>query len=193
MKKLLLAIAFAAMATVASYAQGTIAFGNSIGTAIKIQGPGIAIHNITAADQAQYNIAIGVYYGAAGATDLTQVAPGTGVIGTTAGVMASLVGANVLGLYAIPGTSADGGSVVSLQIKAWNTATGEQYVVNSTPRDVTTGPAAGPATVIWQGATATNPNRFIPLIITIVPEPSTIALGVLGLGSLLLFRRRQAK
>jgi hypothetical protein len=191
MKKLLLAIAFAAMATVASYAQGTIAFGNSIGTAIKIEGLG-AIHNLTAAEQVANNIAIGVYYGAAGATTLTQIAPGTGVIGATAGVMASLIGNNVLALYSIPGTSADGGTVVSLQIRAWNTVTGQQYQVNSTPRDVTTGPAAGPATVIWQGATATNPNRFIPLIIT-VPEPSTIALGVLGLGSLLLFRRRQAK
>jgi hypothetical protein len=192
MKKQLLVIAFVAMATVASYAQGTVAFGNSVGTAIKIEGAGTAIHNMTAAEQTQYNIVIGLYYGAAGSQTLTLVGPGTGVIGTTAGVMSSLLGNNVLGLYSIPGTSADGGSVVSLQVRAWNGVTGAQYIVNSRPIDVTTGPAAGPAQVIWQGATGTNPNRFIPLIVT-VPEPSVIALGVLGLGSLLLFRRRQAK
>jgi hypothetical protein len=189
MKKQLLAIALVAMTSVASYAQGTVAFGNSVGTAIKIEGIG-AIHNMTAADQAANNIVIGLYYGAAGSQTLTQVAPGTGVIGTTAGVIASLLGNNVLGLYSIPGTSADGGTMVSLQVRAWNSATGAQYLVNSRPIDVTVGPAAGPATVIWQGATGTNPNRFIPLIIT-VPEPSVIALGVLGLGSLLLFRRRK--
>jgi len=194
MKKQLLTIAFAAMATVASYAQGTIAFGNSVGTAIRIVGDSVnpASHNMTAADQARNNIAIGVYYGPAGSQELTLLAPGTGVIGTTAGVLASVLGANVLNLFAIPGTSADGGTVVSLQIKAWDTVTGQQYQVNTRPIDVTAGPAAGPATVIWQGATATNPNRFNPLIIT-VPEPSVIALGVLGLGGLLLFRRRQAK
>jgi len=193
MKKQLLAIAFVAMATVASYAQGTIAFGNSVGTAIKISGTGTATHNMTAAEQAQFNIVIGVYYGAAGAATLTQVAPGTGVIGTTAGVISTILGNNVKDLYSIPGTSADGGTVASLQIRAWNAATGEQYAVNTRPIDVVLGPAAGPAQVIWQGATGTNPNRFIPLIIDVVPEPSTIALGVLGLGSLLLFRRRQAK
>jgi len=192
MKKQLFVMAFVAMATVASYAQGTIAFGNSVGTAIKIAGTGTATHNMTAAEQAQLNLVIGVYYGPAGSQTLTQVAPGTGVIGTTAGVIASILGNNVKDLYSIPGTSADGGTVMSLQIRAWNSQTGADYEINLRPIDVTLGPAAGPAQVIWQGATGTNPNRFIPLIIT-VPEPSTIALGVLGLGSLLLFRRRQAK
>jgi hypothetical protein len=190
MKKLLFTIAFAVMAILASYAQGTIQFANSVGTPIRIQWPNIALHNLTAAEQATYNIAIGVYYGPAGVQTLTQVAPGTGVIGTTPGVMASIDGNNNLGAYSIPGTSADGGTIVSLQIKAWNTVTGEQYPVNTTPHDIITGPAAGPPTVMWQGATGTSPSRFIPLIIT-VPEPSTAVLCVLGLGSLLLFRRRQ--
>lgn len=194
MKKLLLAIALAAMATLSSYAQGTVAFGNSVGTAIKVVGlpSNAASHNLTAAEQAANNIVIGLYYGAAGSQALTQVAPGTGVIGSTAGVLASILGNNVLSLYSIPGTSADGGTVVSLQVRAWNSVTGQQYDVNSRPIDVVLGPAAGPAQVIWQGATGTSTSRFVPLIIT-VPEPSTIALGVLGLGSLLLFRRRQAK
>jgi hypothetical protein len=43
-----------------------------------------------------------------------------------------------------------------------------------------------PGTVIWSG---TDPTKFQAL--NLVPEPSTIALAVLGLGSLLLFRRRK--
>jgi len=53
-------------------------------------------------------------------------------------------------------------------------------------RPVTLAPTAG---AVWQSATGTFPNRFTPLII--VPEPSTIALAVLVLGSLPLFRRRK--
>jgi hypothetical protein len=187
MKKLLLPLLLVTVATQA-HSQGTIAFGNSVGTAIKFDsGGGLGLHNMTAAEQAFYNIAFGVCYGPPGTTP-TQLAPGTGVIGTTAGVFASLAGNNVLGLYAIPGTSPDGGTVVSLQIKAWNTVTGQEYMINSTPRDVTLGPAAGPAAVIWQGATATSPNRFLPILF-LVPEPSTVILGALGLGSMLVFRR----
>lgn len=193
MKKQLLTLAFAAMATVASYAQGTIAFGNSVGTAIRIVGDSVnpANHTMSAADQTRNNIAIGVFYGPSGSTAVAEQAVGTGVIGASAGVLASILGNNVLNLYSIPGSSPDGGTVVALEIRAWNTVTGDVYGRTGV-REVTLGPAAGPAQVIWQGATATNPNRFTPLIVTI-PEPSTIALGVLGLGGLLLFRRRQAK
>ena len=53
-----------------------------------------------------------------------------------------------------------------------------------------TGQTAGPGAVIWQTASGVNESRFTPLVVT-VPVPSTIALGVLGLGSLLLFRRRK--
>jgi len=50
------------------------------------------------------------------------------------------------------------------------------------------GPTIGPGTAIWQSAAGTNPHRFYPLFG--VPEPSTVLLGLLGLGSLLLLRRR---
>jgi hypothetical protein len=190
MKKQLLAIVLVAMTTVASYAQGTFAFGNSVGTAVKIVGGGIATaRNMSAADQAQWNVGFSVYFGPAGAAaDALTLAPGTGSFGTVAGVLASVEG-NVKDLFAIPGTSADGGTVVSLEIRAVNRATGQVYGSTGV-RQVTLGPAAGPAQVIWQGASGTDATRFKPLLVT-VPEPSTIALGVLGLGSLLLFRRRK--
>lgn len=188
MKKHLLAIALVAMTAVSNYAQGTFAFGNSVGTAIRFAtAPGAASRNMTAADQAQYNIAFSAYFGPAGG-DATTLVPGVGTIGAVGGVLANVTG-NVKDLFAVPGTSADGGTVVSLEIRAYNTQTGEIYGRTGV-RQVELGPAAGPATVIWQGNSGTVESRFKPLLVT-VPEPSTIALGVLGLGSLLLFRRRK--
>ena len=174
MKKQLLAIALVAMTTIASYAQGTIAFGNSALTRVQIIGDGTAARNATTAD----GLTIGVWYGSS--ADSLQQAPGTATIGSTAGVMAGAAS-----VYALPGTEA--GQIVSLQIRAWNDRgwSGQTKVAQ-----VTLGPTAGPGAVIWQTATGTFDTRFTPLQVN-VPEPTTIALGVLGLGSLLLFRRRK--
>jgi hypothetical protein len=188
MKKTLLTLALVALTTVASYAQGTIAFGNSALTRVLVRdlATGVVRGNATAQD----GITFAVFFGAAGASrdSLTEVVQtGTkATIGTTDGVMI-----NAPSVYGLPGT--DGGQVVSLQIRAWDTATGGTRMIGETDvRQVTLGPAgSGPGAVIWQGAAGTNPNRFNPLIVNIVPEPSTIALAVLGLGSLLLFRRRK--
>ena len=160
MKKHLLAIALVAMTAVSTYAQGTFAFGNSVGTAIKFaSAPGAATRNITAADQAQYNIGFSAFFGPAGGEATTQV-QGLGAIGSVAGVLASVTG-NVKDLFAVPGTSADGGTVVSLEIRAYNTVTGDIYGSTGV-RQVTLGPAAGPATVIWQGNSGTDASRFRP-------------------------------
>lgn len=178
MKKQLLTLALATLAAAASYAQGTIQLNNSVGTPIRIDnGDGVyssADRLATAAD----GITIEVWWGTGAELAL----------GGTAGVGASgLVTGNSLSVFQVAGSSpSEGGSTVNLQIRAFNSAglRGETKVAQ-----VALGPTAGPGTVIWQGATGTNPNRFTPLLI--VPEPSTIALGALGLGSLLLFRRRK--
>lgn len=185
MKKTLLTLALVALTTVASYAQGTIAFGNSALTRVTVRdrATGVVRGNATAAD----GLTIAVFFGAAGSSTLTEVVQqGTkATIGTTDGVMI-----NAPSVFGITGT--DAGQVVSLQIRAWDTATGGQRMFGQTDiRQVTLAPTAGPGAVIWQGATGTNPNRFTPLVVEIIPEPSTIALAVLGLGSLLLFRRRK--
>ena len=177
MKKLFLALAIVS-ATAASYAQGTIAFGNSALTKFTVNGApatlGVALN-------------FGVFVNGA-----TQPVPTLGTASTTtAGIIVAP------SVYAIPGT--DPLQVVSLQIKGWSAnfasyeaaRAGGGLYGETDVRPVTLGPTAGPGTVIWQTLSGTSPNRFYPL--AIVPEPSTIALGVLGLGSLLLFRRRQAK
>jgi len=187
MKKTLLTLALVALATVASYAQGTIAFGNGPLQRVTVRdaATGVVRGNALASDA----LTFAVYFGLAGAsadalTRVEQAAP-LATIGTTDGVMI-----NAPGIFQLPGTQ--GGQVVSLQIRAWDTATGGQRMIGQTDvRQVTLAPTAGPGQVIWQGATGTNPNRFNPLVVNIVPEPSTIALAVLGLGSLLLFRRRK--
>jgi hypothetical protein len=186
MKKTLLTLALVALTTVASYAQGTIAFGNGPLQRVTVRNlDGSVRGNATAADA----LTFAVFFGPAGTTRdaLTQVQQPEprATIGTTDGVMI-----NAPGIFQLPGT--EGGQIVSLQIRAWDTATGGQRMIGETDvRQVTLAPTAGPGQVIWQGAAGTNPNRFNPLIVNIVPEPSTIALAVLGLGSLLLFRRRK--
>lgn len=180
MKKTLLTVALVAMSAVASFAQGTIAFGNSVAARISVkESPEAAARTATAAD----GLTFGVFFGPAGSAEgaLTQ-APGTATIGAaTPGILTGAAS-----VFALPGTDAQ--QIVSLQIRAWD-STGK--VLGATDvRQVTLGPTAGPGAVIWQGASGVNQTRFNPLVVT-VPEPSTIALGVLGLGSLLLFRRRK--
>jgi hypothetical protein len=182
MKKHLLTLALVAMTTVAAYSQGTIAFGNSALTRVQLVQLDGTTRNALASD----NLKIGVFFGQAGASaDALTQAPGEAGIGSTAGVMA-----NAPSVFALPGT--EPGQIVSLQIRAWDDAgTVDRERSRTDVRQVTLAPTAGPGAVIWQTATGTNPNRFTPLVVHLVPEPSTIALGVLGLGSLLLFRRRK--
>jgi hypothetical protein len=187
MKKTLLTLALVALTTVASYAQGTIAFGNGTFTRVTVKdlATGVVRGNATAADA----LTFAVFFGPAGASAdaLTRVEQ-TGNVATIGPVDGIMI--NAPGIFALPGT--DAGQIVSLQIRAWDTATGGQRMIGETDvRQVTLAPTAGPGAVIWQTAGGTNPNRFTPLVVNIVPEPSTIALAVLGLGSLLLFRRRK--
>jgi hypothetical protein len=52
----------------------------------------------------------------------------------------------------------------------------------------------GPYPVVLGGGTITPPNLALgtsPLVLTTIPEPSTLALGLLGLGALLAIRRRK--
>ncbi|MBK7997910.1 MAG: hypothetical protein IPK15_04055 [Verrucomicrobia bacterium] len=175
MKKLLLTLGLIGIAVLAN-AQGTIAFGNNVASRFRIND-GLGGRNITAAD----GFTFGVFFGPAGSSEgaLTR-APGTATIGaTTPGVM--IFASSV---FALPGTEA--GQVVSLQIRGMN-RTG-QVLMFTDVRQVTLGPTAGPGTVIWQGPSGTNPNRFHPLVL--IPEPSTIALGALA-GVCLLFRARK--
>jgi hypothetical protein len=185
MKKLLLTICLAAI-TEFAHGQGTIAFGNGTLTRVMVCDAG-QLRNATAAD----GLTFAVFFGPASSFDLTEVqqpAP-KATIGGVPGIMI-----NAPSVFALPGT--EPGQVVSLQIRAW-TAFG--LTAQTDIRQVTLGPTAGPAAVIWQTFASSNPNRFHPMVIVppggnpddlCIPEPSTFALGAMGALFLLFFRLR---
>jgi len=184
MKKLLLTLALAAVTTF-TYAQGTIQFANNAGTRFLINGIRAGLAGAPAITAGQFTF--GVY---AGLTENGLSSQPLGALGTntaTAGLISSLPDGNV---HAIPGFAA--ANTVFVQIRGWETRfgsweAGQQGLHGQTAvRAVVLGPGSGPGTVVWS---STDLTKF--QAIDLVPEPSAIALAVLGLGSLLLFRRRK--
>lgn len=177
MKKLLLTLGLIGCTLASALAQGTIAFGNTVASRFIMDREGAYV-------TADAGFTFRVYYGPAGASaDALTPAPGFAMIGaTTPGV---LTGAS--SVFALPGTSP--GEVVSLQIRAFGPNGGQ--VNNTDIRQVTLAATEGPGTVIWQSFAGTNPNRFHPIVMAI-PEPSSIALGVLA-GVFLLSRVRKSR
>lgn len=190
MKKTLLTLAMVGMTAVASHAQGTIQFSNTGASVIKYQdvlgGPVV---------NAPDGCVIGLFWGA-DANSLTLQTPTTltKTVGTTSGLYD--------GGAVYPLTGSQPGQFITFKIAGWRGGTandhrdathyGESAVVTLTTASAGAGlgPTAGPGTVIIQGATGTNPNRTKAFTITPVPEPSVMALGALGLGALLLRRRK---
>jgi PEP-CTERM motif len=106
--------------------------------------------------------------------------------GTAAGYLGQAIGG---GAFNIPTSDVNGGQVWTLMIVAYegasyNTA---QYRGHSGAFNLTTSAASSPTTVL----TGTAMPGFSVFAVA-VPEPTTMALGGLGLASLLLFRRKQA-
>lgn len=193
MKKTILTLALVGASAVATFAQGTIQFLNSGLSAVKYKDTTDAV-----AVNAPAGTRIGVFWGMS-AGNLTLQTPTT-TVGTTLGVFS---GGSA---YALPGTNP--GETVHLRFEGWlnkGGATPETIMggVGGVGQGVThwggtdtvqttvLGPSTGPGTVVWQGATGTNPNRVRAFTVApVVPEPSVIALGALGLGALLLRRRK---
>jgi hypothetical protein len=195
MKKTLLTLALVAATAIATYAQGTVQFNNNSLTRVTWV-------DATGANRGNVAVGTAVFFGLFVNGSLTPVStPGTtdrlGTISqTTPGVFAAPSG----GLYPIPGHLPN--ETVQLQVRGWSSSFGSDWQAASrTPgalfgatdvRPVVLGQETAAAAVIWQLATQTAPDKFRPLVLfEVVPEPSTIALAVLGLGSLLLFRRRK--
>jgi len=175
MKKTLATIA-ALMVTMATYGQGTIIFSTRVGT--DVDAP-VARPDGTGAG-AGFTAQLFIVNG----TSLTAVTPTTPF--RTASPAASFYNVDP-GAFAIANTT--GGQTVTLRMYAFN---GSAYnsadttiVGNSNDISVTLGgggsPPGVPAELIGlKGFTMHNT----------VPEPSTIALGVLGLGALLIRRKK---
>ena len=181
MKKTLLVIALTAFATISSFAQGSFNPLNASTSRVKIDLNGNRLVDATDRNAlATDGIVVSVFFGPAGATSVDQKL-GELTIGTataTGGVMTGMPN-----LVNVPGFAPQ--SVISLQFRV----TSPGWEGQTSIKQITLGQETSAAAIVW-GSSETA-SRFSSMLVTQVPEPSTIALGVLGLGSLLLFRRRK--
>jgi len=190
MKKLLITAA-ALLITASTYAQGVLNLANNAATAISdVDGTAVA-----GAD----GIRVALYWAPlSDPNNFTALGANATVGVPVAGTFSS--GARTTGPETAPGAEA------RFQVRAWELAYGATYeaalgnttqmggrlakVGNSDIFQIATGnpplvPAAGlPPTV-------TRPAGMNPFQLYIVPEPSVVALGIMGVGALLLLRRRK--
>lgn len=187
MKKTLLTLALATLTAVASYAQGTITFANTtLSRAQWEPTPGAAFVNVATGAPIVY----GVFWG----TSADNLVLNEGPLGTASTTSAGIIAA--ASPYSIVGGTE--GSTYFMKVAGWSSsfqrdaaaakATLGAHYGETGVREVRLAAAAGPGTVIWS---STDLTKFQPLRIPIVvPEPSVIALGVLGVGALLLRRKK---
>lgn len=184
MKKLILTVALVASCA-AAFAQGTLTFANA--------GPGCVFKifdSDTTTALAGNGFMADLYWAAgtvANSSSLTALgAPAPFNSGAQAGYFTG-------GQRSIPGVA--GGSVITVQVRAWNTgggnfatwaaaATGGGSIGESALAQVTLGtpPGTPPYMTGLNGAT---------FHLSPIPEPSTLALAGLGLAGMLVFRRRR--
>ena len=188
MKKLLL-LAVLAMASLTGYCQGNLNFANA--------GAGVnaPITNRTASTGVQAP-ALGAR--AAGVAFLAQLYIGPALTAesllTTNGVSGSpqafstggQAGYFTGGQRIISGFG--GGSTITAQVRAWNSAFPSWEAAPVTER----GQSNPVQVILAEGATPTpNMIGLQGFDVGGIPEPSSIALGLLGLGAIALFRRRK--
>lgn len=181
MKKVIIA-AFAVMASLSLYAQGTIDFKNDGTSLVKLdKGDGSAI---VSAPFTTY--CVGLWWAPAGTTDqsaFTYLAGSKTVLGPSP-VSGRFSGGNKTI------DSITGGTVVAIQVRGWESAAASFDVSTakgySSIFSVATGAPNGDPPTPAKGIVTSG---FTGLTIA-VPEPSTIALGFLGLAGLFILRRR---
>jgi hypothetical protein len=174
MKKLILAVA-AVMVSVAAYAQGQITFNNRVSGVVDARvtfsdGPNIG-QGVAAGYTAQL-------FGGADANSLAALIPATTFRTSSAAAQGYVNGVTV----DVPGIASGAKATVVMRVfDATSTKVGE-----SAPIVITLGGGlAVPANLEgMQAFTVTSGST------PIIPEPSTIALAALGVGALLLRRRK---
>lgn len=186
MKKFLLACA-GLLVAVGAYAQGQVVFANTSTTLISTNNNAGAVGAISGAG----NYRVGLYVGPAGSAAEALTLAGSALNSPLAGRFS---GGNP---FAIPGAPA--GTAIAFQVRAWSVAGGATFAEADQSNNpnvyrgvsalgtVTPTAAPNPAAALF----GTGPGQIGGFEITPVPEPSSIALGLLGLGAVALFRRRK--
>jgi hypothetical protein len=187
MKTSLLILSFLLTAA-AAFGQGTITFANTTLSRVMIPGPG-SLSYIPVPLGAP--IVYGVFWGVSADSLMLNAGPLGTASTTSAGIIATT------SPYIIEGAAP--GSSVFMKIAGWSSSFGRDFeAACRTPgayygetgvRQITLGPTAGPGTIIWS---ASNTLLFQPLKLDgfPCPEPSTMALSLLGV-VVLVFRRRR--
>lgn len=198
MKKLLATLTLSALA-VATYGQGFVGTVN-IGTAASPIGDTVFIVTHSGARIAGTGYLVQLFYAGPGASESELRAAGPAVsprTGLAAGVLAA-------GAYTLEGLTAPGGEA-TLQLRAWSAALGANFdeafasYNSQAPSDdrllgrsgLFTLDTGDPNAVPLPETPPSIANAFPGLTLVPVPEPSTYALGLLGLGLVAMFRRRK--
>ena len=184
MKKLLLLAAFSLLA-IGAYAQGNVNFAN---VGVGVNAP--VTNGLTGAKATGSEAGVQLYWGPAGTADSSLLTTN----GLTGGRVTSFLTGAQAGYFtggSVIVNGAAGGTVVTLQVRGWLTSGGATSWETAAPN------LRGASSLIQftlgtPPATAPNIAALQPFTIgTVVPEPSSIALGLLGLGAVALFRRRK--
>ncbi|MGV3755777.1 MAG: PEP-CTERM sorting domain-containing protein [Verrucomicrobiota bacterium] len=189
MKKFLLTIAFVAVAALNSFGQGAINFANfgsdSIGGGHTLNAPIKGVDGVTLLAGSGFSVQL--FYGTVGAADNSLTALGSPINFLTGGFSGYFSG----GVVQIPGFAT--GSQIQIQVRAWDNSGGSiTSFANALVRGSSTsfvsqnlGDSLTPSTIPVM-------NNLTSFQLAAVPEPTTIALGVLGGLGLLARRRRNA-
>jgi hypothetical protein len=211
MKKLLTIVAALSLGSVAVFAQGQVLMNTAQanGYVKFVYGPGTAFPNAPATN----GVVSGLYYGTtAGSIDYLMGVGGIAsqLYGSIAGSYGYVVGTSNGGIRPTSPNTTIAGQTLYFQIRAWSAGfanyedalAGPAGTLVSTTTGVLGGPsgpiaqatttatiAGTPPSIPWAPGSSTAAPSLVYLVP--VPEPSTIALGALGLLGLVAIRRRK--
>lgn len=203
MKKTFILLAASSLLAVSAFAQGTVVFANAIGSSTHIST------NLNGSVRGQVGLTpsflnYGLFIGAAGSGSnglalASNATGGASLITTNSTTSIGRFDGDFGGTYVgIQGFAAS--STADVQIRAWAASYGNNwqaaFAANqantpgawygaSTVATISLNPAGGPGTVLFTSGVLTGFDVY-----STVPEPSTIALGMLGLASVMFLRRR---
>lgn len=192
MKKIIASLAMFGVA-LATYGQGYVILGNSSSSlAVTNTGTGTS-GSVRGAGQYLFEL----YVAPGGTTTANSPAwRTTGIItgnsGVSAGRLTSTVARQVTGMPFATGV----GDTVAVQVRGWSTRLGANYAAAAAGTDTTAFIGMSGGANYTLGADIPPPPVVMDVLggvtlYPVVPEPSVIALGVLGLGAMLFIRRRK--